>query len=162
MKEFRVGIIGPGVYITGTKGALELIDVDSFGGEWSMGDQRGQLPPQMQPKLHFTGEYKGIHVDCDLKSYENQVLQRTYDPEQMIWFDNQMHWYKYLCGELSEDDRYNTPLVGLNVSLLVDGLVLSDQLGRSVAVDEIKKESKSIAIWKQETPWGIFDYENSF
>jgi predicted dehydrogenase len=148
-------------YITGTKASLELIGVDSFGGEWSMGDQRGQLLPSMQPKLFFKGEYKGIHVNCDLKAYENQVLERTYDPEKMYWYDNQMHWYKYLCGDLSDETRYDTPRIGLEVSLLVDGLVISSELGRSVSADEIKERSESLAIWKQETPWGIFDYENT-
>jgi hypothetical protein len=48
----------------------------------------------------------------------------------------------------NDENRNNTPLVGLNVSLLIDGLLLSSELGRSVTSDEIKEKSKSIAIWK--------------
>lgn len=153
--------VGPS-YITGTKGALELINMDMVGGEWSMGQGwMGLLPESMQPQLRFTGEYKGVHVDCDLKAYDNQVLQRTYDPEMMMWFDNQMHWYKYLADELTDKTRYNTPLIGLNVSLLTDGIFISSDLGRSVTAEEIKENSRSLSIWKQETPWGLFDYETT-
>jgi predicted dehydrogenase len=151
--------VGPS-YITGTKGALELINMDMVGGEWSMGQGwMGLLPEYMQPQLRFIGEYNGVHLNCDLKAYDNQVLQRTYDPEMMMWFDNQMHWYKYLTGELTDETRYNTPLIGLNVSLLTDGIFISNDLGRSVTVEEIKEKSRSLSIWKQETPWGLFDYE---
>ncbi len=79
----------------------------------------------------------------------------------MQWFDNQLHWYNYLTGKLTDETRYNTPLIGLNVSLLTDGLVLSAEMGRAVTADEIKANSKSLAIWKQETPWGVFDYDAS-
>jgi predicted dehydrogenase len=154
--------VGPS-YITGSRGALELTNIDMAGGEWSMGEGwLGLMPEDMRPQLRFTGEYKGVHVNCDLKAYDNQVLQRTYDPEMMMWFDNQMHWHKYLAGELTDETRYNTPLIGLNVSLLTDGVFISSDLGRSVTAEEIKEKSKSLSIWKQETPWGIFDYESTF
>jgi predicted dehydrogenase len=153
--------VGPS-YISGTKGALELINTDMVGGEWSMGQGwQGLLPDIMQPQMHFTGEYKGVHVNCDLRTYDNQVLQRTYDPEMMMWFDNQMHWYKYLADELTDKTRYNTPLIGLNVSLLTDGIFISSDLGRSVTAEEIREKSRSLSIWKQETPWGLFDYESA-
>ena len=77
------------------------------------------------------------------------------------YLDNQMHWYNYLTGKLTDETRYNTPLIGLNASLLTEGLVLSSELGRAVTADEIKAMSKSMGIWKQETPWGVFDYEAS-
>ena len=31
-----------------------------------------------------------------------------------------------------------------------------------VTAEEIKALSHSTAMWRQETPWGIFDYEDSF
>jgi predicted dehydrogenase len=155
--------VGPS-YITGVNGALEFINMDAVGGEWSIGGGGpfGGLPEPLRPQLRFIGEYKGVHVNADLKAYENQVLLRTYDPLQMMWFDNQMHWYQYLCGELTDETRYNTPLIGLNVSLLTDGVFISSELGRSVTAEEIKEKSKSLAVWKQKTPWGIFDYESTF
>jgi len=154
-----------GGYITGNAGALKLQMIDAFGGEWAMqgfgGGMPGMMPEAMQPKLSFVGEYKGIHVDCDLKAYYNQMLDKTYDPGQMMWYDNQMHWYSYLSGILNDETRYNTPLIGLQTSLLCDGLFLSGEQGRALTADEIKTLSKSTAIWKQETPWGVFDYDST-
>ena len=90
------------------------------------------------------------------------MQNRCYDPDIMVWYDNQMHWYKYLTGELDDDQRYNTPEIALNVSLLTDGIFLSSQEGRFVTTEEIKEKSKSLAMWKQETPWGVFDYEATY
>lgn len=152
-------------YITGTKAALKLASVDCVGGDWSMGQGRGPMagmPEMMQPKLRFVGEASGIHVDCDMRAYYNQQLQKSYDPGVMMWYDNQMHWYSYLTGVLDDNTRYNTPMIGLNTMLLTDGLFLSSEMGRSVTADEIRELSKPMSIWKQETPWGVFDYESTF
>jgi predicted dehydrogenase len=150
-------------YITGTKGALQLSGTEEVGGIWSMGmPPFGELLPEMQTNARFVGEYHGIHVDTDLKTYYNQSVQRLANPEAMVWYDNQYHWYKYLCGELTDETRYNTPLIALNASLLAEGVVLSNEKHRSVSADEIKAESKSTAIWKQQTPYGVFDYESTF
>ncbi len=150
----------PTSYITGSKGALTWWNIDEVGGDWSMGQGPGKyLPENMQPGMRFTGEYHGMHIDCDLKTYYNQMQNRCYDPEVMTWYDNQMHWYKYLIGELDESQRYPTPEIALNVSLLTDGIFISSREGRFVTADEIKEKSCSLAMWKQETPWGVFDYE---
>jgi predicted dehydrogenase len=150
-------------YITGTKAALQYWAVDQVGGDWSMGQGwTNELPAFMQPQMRFVGEYNGIHVDVDLRTYYNQQLQKGYDTKAMMWYDNQMHWYYYLTGVLNDQTRYNTPLIAMNHSLLVDGLFMSCELGRSVTADEIKGKSKSTAIWKQQTPYGIFDYESTF
>ncbi|MBB5264627.1 putative dehydrogenase [Catenibacillus scindens] len=153
----------PTSYITGDKGALSWWNIDEVGGDWSMGQgPGGYLPENMQPGMRFTGEYHGIHIDCDLRTYYNQMQNRCYDSQVMVWYDNQMHWYKYLIGELKEDERYNTPEIALNVSLLTDGIFLSSREGRFVTTEEIKAQSKSLAMWKQETPWGVFDYEATY
>jgi hypothetical protein len=103
-----------------------------------------------------------MHVDCDLKPYYNQQMKKGYDPSLMMWYDNQMHWYHYLAGNLTDETRYDTPLIGLQASLLADGIVISGAEGRSVTADEIKEKSKSLAMWKQQTPWGIFDYDSTY
>lgn len=152
--------ISPTFYINGDKGAVNWWNPDGVGGEWSMGNGFGNLLPEsMQPGLRFTGLWEGTHVDCDMRAYFNQMQNRCYDPEMMKWYDNQMHWYKYLIGELDDTTRYNTPEIGLAVSLLVDGLFISEMEGRSVSAEEIKDKSRSLAIWRQETPWGVFDYD---
>ncbi len=150
-------------YIAGTKGALQYRKVDEVGGDWSMGQGLGNMVPEhMRPDLRFVGEYGGMHIDCDLKTYYNQQMKKGYDPDMMMWYDNQMHWYNYLIGNLSDETRYDTPLIGLQASLLADGIVLSGEEGRSVTAEEIKEKSKPLSIWKQQTPWGIFDYEASY
>ncbi len=153
----------PTSYITGNKGALTWWNIDEVGGDWSMGQGPGQyLPENMQPGMRYTGEYRGIHIDCDLKTYYNQMQNRCYDPDIMVWYDNQMHWYKYLIGELAEEQRYPTPEIALSVSLLIDGIFISSSEGHAVTAEEIMEKSGSLAMWKQETPWGIFDYEATF
>jgi len=150
-------------YIAGEKGALQYWNVDKFGGDWALGQPpRYELPKPVQPQLHFIGEYMGIHMETNLKPYENQILQKTYDPETAVWYDGQYQWIKYLAGELPEDQLYPTPLIGLNVALLCDGIFISSEENRSVTADEIKEKSKTMGIWHQKTPWGIFDYESTY
>ncbi|MBO5999445.1 MAG: Gfo/Idh/MocA family oxidoreductase [Lachnospiraceae bacterium] len=151
-------------YIMGSKGGLTWGMTDDFGGDWSMGGMGPMgptgLPGPLQPQLKYRGlDEFGFDVTIDYNAYENQQDVRAYDPEMLQYLDNQLHWYNYLIGKLTDETRYNTPLIGLNASLLTEGLVLSSELGRSVTADEIKAMSKSMGIWKQETPWGVFDYE---
>ena len=47
----------------------------------------------------------------------------------------------------------------MQTAFLSDGVVLSNELGRSVTADEIKKLSKSIALRKQETCFGTIEYD---
>ncbi len=150
-------------YINGSKGGLIYSRADMTGGDWSnVGGGMG-MSEDRQPKLRFQGlDDYGFEVVTDYQAYYNQQDMKTYTPEMMKWFDNQMHWYSYLVGDLTDETRYDTPLIGLNASLLCEGVVLSSKLGRSVTADEIKELSNSTAIWKQETPWGIFDYDASF
>lgn len=150
-------------YIAGTKGALQYWNVDKFGGDWAVGKAPDyQIPAPMQPQIRFVGNYKGIHVNADLRAYENQILNKTYDPETAIWYDGQYQWIKYLAGELTEDVVYNTPLIGLHAALLCDGIFLATEQRRSITADEIKELSPTMAIWHQKTPWGIFDYDSTF
>jgi predicted dehydrogenase len=147
-------------YICGTKGALQYWNVDEVGGDWSMGMGLGNmLPENMRYGMRFVGEHNGMHIDCDLKPYYNQTMKKGYDPSLMMWYDNQLHWYNYLIGNLTDETRYDTPAIGLQASLLADGIVIAGEEGRSVTAEEIRQKSKSLSIWKQETPYGIFDYE---
>ena len=151
-------------YITGTLGALQYTMSDAFGGDWALGQPPfGQLPLFLQPTLKFTGhDEMGFAVTTDYRPYENQQDLKHYDPEMTQWFDNQLHWYNYLIGKLTDETRYDTPLIGLKTSLLCEGIVMSSERGRAVTADEIRAESRSIAMWRQETPWGVFDYDSSF
>ena len=151
-------------YIAGSMGGLQYSMPDAFGGDWSMGmPPFGQLPEFLQPTLTYTGlDEFGFAVTTDYRPYENQQDLKAYDPEMTQWFDNQLHWYNYLTGKLTDETRYNTPLIALNTSLLSEGIVLSSERGGAVTAEEIKALSKSTAMWHQETPWGAFDYDSTF
>lgn len=151
-------------YIEGTNGGLQYSMSDAFGGDWALGmPPFGEIPAFLQPTLKYTGlDEFGFAVTIDYRPYENQQDLKHYAPEMTHWFDNQLHWYHYLTGVLTDETRYDTPKIGLNTSLLAEGLVLSSERGEAVTAEEIKELSRSIAMWHQETPWGIFDYEDSF
>ena len=68
---------------------------------------------------------KDLSLQAQIQTYENQQDLKHYAPETMHWFDNQLHWYHYLTGVLTDETRYDTPLIGLNTSLLAEGIVLS-------------------------------------
>jgi len=165
MAASAINVEEPGKsYIAGTQGGLQYTWTDEFGGDWSMGQgPSGQIPAFMQPTLKFTGTDEfGFTVTTDYRPYENQQDMKLYTPESMQWFDNQLHWYKYLIGELTDETRYNTPLIALNTSLLTEGMVLSSERGGAVSADEIRALSKSTAMWHQETEFGVFDYDSTF
>ena len=153
-------------YINGSKGGLIYAAADAMGGDWAMSGigmgGPGGVPEALQPKLRFQGlDEHGYEIRTDYQAYYNQQDLKTYRPELMKYFDNQLHWYSYLVGDLTDETRYDSPRIGMNVSLLCDGVIQSSELGRAVTADEIKANSKSLAIWKQETPWGVFDYDAS-
>ena len=78
----------------------------------------------------------------------------------MIWFDNnQYQWAAYLRGDLTDETRVNTPLICLNTTMVMDGIFMSDKLGRSVTAEEIDALSESTALRRQVTPWGVFEYD---
>ena len=54
---------------------------------------------------------------------------------------------------------FNTPEIALQTAFLSEGIFLSSRLGREILADEIEALSESIALRKQETPWGTFEYE---
>jgi hypothetical protein len=80
-------------------------------------------------------------------------------PEMEMYNDNQLQWYSYLRGILTDETRIDSPYIAMQTALLSEGVVLSNELGRSVTVDEIKKMAKSIAIRDQETPFGTIHYD---
>ncbi len=151
-------------YITGSRGGLQYSIPDAFGGDWSMGmPPFGQLPEVIWPTLTYTGlDEFGFAVTTDYRPYENMQDLKHYDPLMTQWFDNQQHWYNYLTGVLTEETRYDTPLIALKTSLLSEGIVLSSERGTAITAEEIKALSKSDAMWHQQTPWGTFDYDATF
>ena len=81
------------------------------------------------------------------------------NPEIAKFNDNQLQWYSYLRGELDDTTRVDSPYIAMQTAFLSEGVVLSNDLGRSVTADEIRAMSKSIALREQETPFGTIKYD---
>jgi hypothetical protein len=81
------------------------------------------------------------------------------NPEIAKFNDNQLQWYSYLRGELDDTTRVDSPYIAMQTAFLSEGVVLSNDLGRSVTADEIRALSKSIALREQETPFGTIKYD---
>lgn len=147
-------------YIAGSKGGLKVSGVDVAGGPLARPAGMGMmLPPEMRPALTFYGEIDGREVDIDLKPENNGRSEVMLNPRIRLYDDNQVHWIAYLTGDLDDQTRYDTPLIALNTALVSEGIFLSQQLGRSVTAEEIKEMSKSTAVRRQETSWGVIEYD---
>lgn len=152
-------------FIAGKNGGLKLIDVDTTGGPFTVrpdGKIVGGGALQL-PRL----EYFGIDsdnclfktsIDCAIGDITGQQ-ELLLNPEIELYNDNQLHWYSYLRGDLTDDTRIDSPYIAMQTAFLSEGIVLSNELGRSVAADEIKAMSKSIAIKEQKTPFGTIKYD---
>ncbi|MBN1676356.1 MAG: Gfo/Idh/MocA family oxidoreductase [Kiritimatiellae bacterium] len=64
-------------------------------------------------------------------------------PESQLSLDREGHWAAALRGET---ELLPTAAIGLNMMLIAEGVYLSQQLGREVTADEVKKHSKSTAL----------------
>ena len=76
-----------------------------------------------------------------------------------MYNDNQLQWYSYLWGDLTDETRIDSPYIAMQTAFLSEGVVLSSDLGRSVTADEIKAMAKSIALREQETEFGTITYD---
>ena len=116
-----------------------------------------------KPRLTYYGMNEDnqlftTQLDCALT--DTYGLQESLiHPELDLYNDNQLQWYSYVRGILTDETRIDSPYIAMQTALLSEGVVLSNELGRSVTVDEIKKMAKSIAIRDQETPFGTIHYD---
>ena len=152
-------------FVAGTNGGLKFLDVDSTGGPLAAvkgGAIIGGGDVQ-KPSLKWFGvdEYGGLfetNLACDITDITGQQ-ELALNPEIQMYNDNQLQWYSYLRGDLTDETRIDSPYIAMQTAFLSEGVVLSSELGRSVTADEIKKLSKSIAIRDQKTPWGVIHYD---
>lgn len=152
-------------FIAGTNGALKFIDVDTSGGPYAV--PRGGMivggGHLQKPRLVWIGTDKHnqmfeTKLDCAIGDISGQQ-ELLIDPAIEKYNDNQLHWYSYLRGELTDETRIDSPYIAMQTAFLSEGVVLSNELGRSVTADEIKALSKSIALREQETPFGVIKYD---
>lgn len=142
-------------FIAGSMGGIKLIDVDSSGGEFAVPKGgRGQTPT-----LEFFGYEDGLKTSKVIDCQENGKKEVIKDPRIALYNDNQVHWVAYLRGDLTDETRIDSPYIAMQTALLSDGIFISQQQNRNVTAEEIKAMSKSIALHRQETPWGVIEYD---
>lgn len=145
-------------FIAGSKGGLKIKNVDAHGGPLAI-MPNSEFGPPADPELTFHGSQAGKQVDIDLQVAVNSRIENNAEPSISIYNDNQLHWLAYLKGELNDNTRYDTPWLAMQTLLVSEGIFLSQQLGRSVTADEIASMSKSTAVRRQKTDWGVLEYE---
>lgn len=146
-------------WITGSTGSIRMTNVDCGGGDTARPAGAAPRAPEQQQQIYYNGTVSGKRIESTLNPYANEKLELKFNPEMQIYNCNQAHWLAYINGVLTDETRYNTPLIASNTALLSEGIFLSQQLGRSVTADEIRAMSVSNAVWDQETPYGVFHYE---
>ena len=145
-------------WITGSLGSIYLNNVDCGGGDMARPAGSPPRSADQQQHLIYSGQVLGGQGDVDFNTYQNEKKELLLDPEMQMFNCNQCHWLAYFSGKLTDETRYNTPLIAANTALLSEGIFLSQELGRSVTGDEIRAMSRSTAVWDQETPYGVFHY----
>lgn len=145
-------------FIAGNKGGLRFTGIDSYGGPLAI-DPGSPYKPDPATLSFYGYDEKGNLVDTDLHLMESQMIEENLNPAAALYYDNHKHWVAYLNGELTDETRYNTPWLALQTMLVSEGIFLSKKLGRSVTKDEIEAMSESTSVRRQETDWGILEYD---
>ncbi len=147
-------------FIAGSLGGLKFTDVDQTGGPMAV-PEGGQIVGggnlQLPRLEHFGVDEKGRLFDNKLECAIGDITgqqELLMHPEMAMYNDNQLQWYSYLRGTLTDETRIDSPYIAMQTALLSEGIVLSNELGRSVTRDEIIKMSKSIALREQKLPNG--------
>jgi predicted dehydrogenase len=152
-------------FIAGSQGGLKFTDVDTSGGVYAV-PENGIIVGAgavQKPRLEWFGvdEHASMFetkLDCaigDLTGKQEVLIH----PEIEMYNDNQIHWYSYLRGDLTDESRIDSPYIAMMTAYLSEGIVISNELGRSVTAEEIKTMSKSIAIREQKTSFGTITYD---
>ena len=91
--------------------------------------------------------YHNITCDMQMDSYVDlgamNYRNHTVHAENAMYDSSQIHWINVLQGNCEQIPTFD---VGLNTSLLQEGIFLSNQLKREVTADEIRAMSKSTVI----------------
>ncbi len=139
-------------FIAGSKGGLRFYREPAR--PMGPGGPGGGMP---EGGLRFMTIQNGRNIDIDLMVGGNSMYEHAESPELKYYDENHAHWYAYLSGLIPE--RYPTEKIALETAKVSEGIFLSSKLGREVTADEIEELSTSTAVRRQETPWGIFEYD---
>jgi hypothetical protein len=112
-----------------------------------------------KPTLEFYGYEEGVMVSKVIDCQFNGRKEVLANPNIALYNDNQVHWAAYVRGDMDDNSRIDSPYIAMQTALLSDGIFLSQELGRSVSAVEIIEKSKPLAVRRQETPWGVIEYD---
>ncbi len=148
-------------FIAGSMGGLKLIDVDTTGGELAQSKDGSIIGGGMvqNPTLEFFGYEDGQMVSKVIDCQANGRREALVDPKVRLYNDNQVHWAAYVRGDLTDENRIDSPYIALQTALLSEGIIISGNLGRSVTADEIEAMSEPMGVRRQQTPWGVIEYD---
>jgi len=147
-------------FIAGSLGGLKLIDVDTTGGDLALSEARRLAGGSaQQPTLEFFGYEDGLKTSKIINCQENGRKEAQVDPRIALYNDNQVHWAAYLRGELDDSTRIDSPYIAMETALLSDAIFISQAQHRSVTGEEVRAMSQSVALHRQETPWGVIEYD---
>lgn len=154
-----------GSFIAGSLGGLKFLDVDQTGGPMAVpkggnivGGGKLQLPRLIYYGVDDEAKLFETKLDCAIGDVTGQQ-ELLIHPEMAMYNDNQLQWYSYLWGDLTDETRIDSPYIAMQTAFLSEGVVLSSELGRSVTADEIKAMAKSIALREQEGDFGTIKYD---
>lgn len=144
------------------------INMDDLGTSFIAGSKGGLrfLPLEIMPLtqrpvmgLKYITELNGRTVTTDLEvgGDSNVNYEQIINPSSVHYSSNQNQLTAYQLGLI--DKRIDTPWLALQTMLVTEGMFLSGKLGREVTADEIDALSVTSAIRKQETEWGVFEYD---
>lgn len=105
--------------------------------------------------LKYYNEVSGFPMEAVVDTGAEMYRTRQIDPLLRLYDETQGHFIGALRGECP---LLNTAEIALQTMLVSEGIYMSSALGREVTVDEIMSESKSVAITRQEVPFGVLEY----
>jgi hypothetical protein len=116
----------------------------------------GGLSLGYQNDVKFYHEVAGFPAESVLDVGNEMYRMRKIDPKQNLYSGSQEHWIGALKGEC---ELLNTAETALQTMLVSEGIYMSGKLKREVTADEIKSMSASPGIRRQETSFGILEYD---
>jgi len=105
--------------------------------------------------LEYYNEMSGYPLSASVDLGAEQYRSRQLHPELAVYDGSQALWAAALRGE-AEWPR--TAEIALNTMLISEGIYRSSRQGSEVTAEEIIAGSKSLAIQKQETDFGVLEY----
>ena len=143
------------------KGGLTMDVLESWaiqGGpfpESSIHGSEGGLQFINDSGLNFYSEIEGYPATTSMDIGAEEYRLSQSDPSLWAFQNSQAHWIGTLRGECEQID---TPHIALQTMLISEGIFLSSKLGREVVAEEIPELCKSIAILRQDAPFGELTY----